>query len=1119
MNARYGSVEDVLRPQGVSRLFGLLAAAACTAVLPGLAAANTGAILNKSGPIQITRDGSTVWLVNRHHGSVSRLATAGNVVTQFALPGGAANSPTGLDIAQNGEVWVAARDTDRVFVLDPVTGAVTATIVLPAGSGPTGVAASGSGDRVWVTLNRSNGVVVFDAATHAEVATVRDVPRRPYGLSFASNGADVWVTHDINEGEDSFVSRIDAATLKLTNTVILKSVNPKSPADIPNDAVKVPEGGYMLPRGQAAQAPNSGFLWLPVQHQNFHNALFTPDSTVQSAVMKIDLAARAPGPATTRVVLTAVYAHNGNALVGNGWNAHVAGPVDLAFDVGGQTAYLVHEQSNDVVVMPTNTTMNRPEGAQALTEIPVGDMPIGIAASPASNKLYVLNMLSRDVSVINMDTRVEEARVPATPGTPEPLAADVLRGAKLFNTSADLRLSSSAKVACASCHPGGETDGLAWSFGQFGAGTRKAFSLLETTLSFGAPVGGRGQMHRSGDRDEVQDFDFTARAGIMGGTGFLATPNPALGAPNAGRDADLDAIAAYLFSLAPKGKSPAREAGGGLTEAALRGGAIFKVTQTSHPLYVGCINCHTPPKFTDGRFWDVGGLRQAPENEGPAFNTPTLVGQWDFPPHNQGMGVFAESTTLWGPVKDATGNHGDTRRLNRTQARDLEAFLTSIDGTMAAEGIGAVGDVDRPRVVAVRPVSLGAVDVIFSETVDAASATSLANYALSTRGRAIAPTAAVLDAAWGNRVRLTVPLEYDGCAVAYTLVPGPIADVAGQLPGGTANVLDVNDPGNRVGFVIDGSITVTFGDSGLETFGSVARDAGFQSSLSNVSHARWRLYPTASPEMKGFLAFDFAPTLQNVCGVTDPARILDASFTVSPEFGQAAAIELRRCLMPWGDPPNDWCFGCANAVTVNHAKHNTVAWHQSGARARGGAGTSVSEYYPSGQFDTALAVDATSVMAGVNEPLGFAGAAVTGAFRFWLANPTLNFGYAAEVVGTAGAGTEFSSEEEYDGRRGPVLSITFGVEPRAEFEDCNGNGTADSCDIAGGGSFDRDGNGVPDECDCPADFNRNGSVDFFDYLDFVAAFDGNDPRADFDRSGTIDFFDYLDFVMAFDAGC
>jgi len=54
---------------------------------------------------------------------------------------------------------------------------------------------------------------------------------------------------------------------------------------------------------------------------------------------------------------------------------------------------------------------------------------------------------------------------------------------------------------------------------------------------------------------------------------------------------------------------------------------------------------------------------------------------------------------------------------------------------------------------------------------------------------------------------------------------------------------------------------------------------------------------------------------------------------------------------------------------------------------------------------------------------------------------------------------------------------------------------------------------------CDADFNGDNQVDFFDYLDFAAAFDAEDPAADFNGDDQIDFFDYLDFVQAFDEGC
>ncbi len=68
---------------------------------------------------------------------------------------------------------------------------------------------------------------------------------------------------------------------------------------------------------------------------------------------------------------------------------------------------------------------------------------------------------------------------------------------------------------------------------------------------------------------------------------------------------------------------------------------------------------------------------------------------------------------------------------------------------------------------------------------------------------------------------------------------------------------------------------------------------------------------------------------------------------------------------------------------------------------------------------------------------------------------------------------------------------------------------------------DNNSNGQADICepDCPADFNQDATVDFFDYLDFVDAFSSNLPSADFNNDSIVDFFDYLDFVDAFSIGC
>jgi photosystem II stability/assembly factor-like uncharacterized protein len=58
---------------------------------------------------------------------------------------------------------------------------------------------------------------------------------------------------------------------------------------------------------------------------------------------------------------------------------------------------------------------------------------------------------------------------------------------------------------------------------------------------------------------------------------------------------------------------------------------------------------------------------------------------------------------------------------------------------------------------------------------------------------------------------------------------------------------------------------------------------------------------------------------------------------------------------------------------------------------------------------------------------------------------------------------------------------------------------------------------------CPQDFNADGTLDFFDYADFVECFEGGPcpPGAtpDYNRDNSTDFFDYADFVAAFETGC
>ncbi len=58
---------------------------------------------------------------------------------------------------------------------------------------------------------------------------------------------------------------------------------------------------------------------------------------------------------------------------------------------------------------------------------------------------------------------------------------------------------------------------------------------------------------------------------------------------------------------------------------------------------------------------------------------------------------------------------------------------------------------------------------------------------------------------------------------------------------------------------------------------------------------------------------------------------------------------------------------------------------------------------------------------------------------------------------------------------------------------------------------------------CPADFNGDGFLDFFDYDEYVTCFETSvcppGKSADFNGDDFVDFFDYDDYVTAFETGC
>jgi hypothetical protein len=78
-----------------------------------------------------------------------------------------------------------------------------------------------------------------------------------------------------------------------------------------------------------------------------------------------------------------------------------------------------------------------------------------------------------------------------------------------------------------------------------------------------------------------------------------------------------------------------------------------------------------------------------------------------------------------------------------------------------------------------------------------------------------------------------------------------------------------------------------------------------------------------------------------------------------------------------------------------------------------------------GTRDTAFDPDAVVTMSAIGTPTTIGGAGVLDAVRFWLANPSLDFGYALQLAAGATQETKFHAMEEELKQSGPVLTLTY----------------------------------------------------------------------------------------------
>jgi YVTN family beta-propeller protein len=606
---------------------------------------------NRSGAIQVTADGSEVWVVNPDHGTVAVIDAATNTLAA-EIPVGAEPWCVALHPFRP-EAWVTSLANHRVYIVDTVSRAVTDS--LDAGYETFGVAFNPQGTTALVTSSGSAELFVFDTETHALLAQL-PVYLRPRGICWRGDGARAWVSHLLMPEFQGRLTTFFASTTTTAQSAINQ-----------NFALNVAGYPSTMQNIALAPAPGDSLLWIP------NNMLHTSNGQLFGNPMT-----------ATNMFHAAIRPWNTNFssdLPGNTYflsesGTDVGGPIAVAFK--GSKAFVANLHSDDVTVL-TSDILSPTE----LAVIPAGSAPIGIVESPTMNRAYVANWLSRDVTVIATGTNSVVTTVPST--TVEPLGPDVLNGKRLFFTSTG-NMSATGRASCASCHVFATTDTRPWDLSQYGKHLRKTPDIQG--------IGWTGAHDWTGDKDEMSDHDFGIHefqfgAGLISGGG-----NPPLGAPNNGLSEDMDNIGAFMSTLKPRPGSPFRNPDGTQTASADSGEVLF-----NDPT-VGCATCHVPPLFTDSRLQtpfirhDVGTGDPGDPDAVAGFDTPSLIRAWDHAPYLHTANVGAMTLQSVMTTYNPNDLHGTTSQLSSAQIDFIADYIKQLqwpDSTGTPVNAPAVG--------------------------------------------------------------------------------------------------------------------------------------------------------------------------------------------------------------------------------------------------------------------------------------------------------------------------------------------------------------------------------------------------------------------------------------------
>jgi YVTN family beta-propeller protein len=541
-----------------------------------------------SSPITMSANGKLVWVVNPGGDNVAVIRTRDNRVIKRIKVG---DEPQGVALDPNDRYAYVANAAAGTVTVIRIKSAnprrfrakpdrrVGRRGALVTGAEPWNVVVSPNGRRIFVANSGQDSITVIDGTRRRKRRRLlppriighvnlrgsacsrdRDFHFQPRGLAVTKDNRKLYATGFLaftrsggRQGDDAgrqgLVCRLNIKTksrkIRRYRPAAQIALAPQATGftvDATGDGVADPTSAFpnqlqsIVIRGDQAYLPNiaaspDGPLRFNVNTQAFVNVIdgvrggSQRDASAEK-FLNLHLGAREPEPGRERLFFANVWGIGFTSQRGSGNAYVVSAGSDLLVKLGvasdGKLSFTVDENTTRYIDLrdPDNPGTS---GDNA------GINPQGIVIDRRGRRAYVNNFVSRNVSVVNLQSdEVEDviriADLPA-PGSQEEV---VNVGADMFFSSRGIfdrpagaavstedRLSSEGWQSCASCHFKGLTDGVVW---EFGAGPRKSVPLNATFNPENRDE--QRVLNYSAIFDEIEDFELNARN--VSGPGPLA---------------------------------------------------------------------------------------------------------------------------------------------------------------------------------------------------------------------------------------------------------------------------------------------------------------------------------------------------------------------------------------------------------------------------------------------------------------------------------------------------------------------------------------------------------------------------------------------------------------------